>query len=57
MKYVKAQLASIIATLEPVYGIVFAALLLGEIPELRTIVGGAIILLAITYAVSKKQSP
>lgn len=44
MKYIKAQTASIISSLEPVYGIVMAFLFLGEIPSLRTILGGIIIL-------------
>lgn len=46
MKYVKAQTASIIHSLEPVYGILFALVFLRETPTLRTLVGGAIILLA-----------
>jgi drug/metabolite transporter (DMT)-like permease len=46
MTHIKAQLASIIASLEPVYGIVFAIPLLGEIPNARTILGGVIILTA-----------
>lgn len=46
----KAQLASIIASLEPVYGIVFAALLLGEIPEVRTVVGATIVFAAVVLA-------
>lgn len=41
---IKAQLASIIASLEPVYGIIFAFLFLSEIPALRTIMGGCVIL-------------
>lgn len=45
MRYVKAQTASMIHFLEPVYGIIFAFLLLHEIPKLRTIMGGVIILL------------
>ncbi|UCC40596.1 MAG: DMT family transporter [Candidatus Aminicenantes bacterium] len=44
MKYIKAQTASIISSLEPVYGIVMAFLFLQEIPSLRTILGGIIIL-------------
>ncbi len=44
MKRIKAQTASMIHFLEPVYGIIFAFLLLHEIPSLRTITGGAIIL-------------
>lgn len=47
---VKAQTASIISSLEPVYGILFAALLLGEIPALRTLVGGAVILGVVVYS-------
>ena len=45
MKKVKAQTASLIHTLEPVYGIAFAFLFLKEIPSPRTLFGGAVILL------------
>ena len=41
---IKTQLASIITGLEPLYGIIFAAIFLKEIPELRIILGGIIIL-------------
>lgn len=44
VKIIKAHTVSIIATLETVYGIIFAALLLGEIPSTRTVLGGLIIL-------------
>ncbi len=44
MKRIKAQTASIIHFLEPVYGIIFAFFFLHEIPSLRTILGGVIIL-------------
>ena len=44
MRYIEAQTASIISSLEPVYGILFAFLFLEEIPSLRTVAGGAIIL-------------
>lgn len=47
---VKAQTASIIASLEPVYGIFMAALFLDEIPSTRTLLGGAIILATTLYA-------
>lgn len=46
MKYIKAQSASIIHALEPVYGILFAFILLREIPSPRTILGGMVILAA-----------
>ena len=44
MKNVRAQTAGIIASLESVYGIVFAAIIIGEIPSLRELIGGVIIL-------------
>jgi len=44
MREVKAQSASIISSLEPVYGIVLAFFFLHEIPSLRSILGGTIIL-------------
>ncbi len=43
LRDISAHTASVIAALEPVYGIVLALLLLGEIPDLRTLVGGALI--------------
>lgn len=46
LRSVTAQLASLIASLEPVWGIIFALLLLQEIPTGRTLLGGAIILVA-----------
>ncbi len=51
---VKAQKASIIASLEPVYGIVAAILLLGAIPTLKVVIGGVIILGAAFYATVKQ---
>lgn len=44
MKRIKAQTASMIHFLEPVYGIIFAFFFLHEIPSLRIILGGVIIL-------------
>ncbi|MBE3561866.1 MAG: DMT family transporter [Ktedonobacteraceae bacterium] len=46
MRNITAQSASLLASLEPVWGIVFGMLLLHDIPTLRTILGGAIILCA-----------
>ncbi len=48
MRAITAQSASVIASLEPVYGLVLALTLLGEIPAPRTLLGGAIILAAAT---------
>lgn len=50
MRHIKAQTASIIHSLEPVYGIVLAFILLQETPSLRTIVGGIIVLMAAVAA-------
>ena len=47
---VKAQTASVIAALEPVYGIVLALIVLKEIPSARMIAGGGIILGATVWA-------
>ncbi len=41
---VRAETASVIAALEPVYGIALGAAVLGEIPPARTLAGGAVIL-------------
>jgi drug/metabolite transporter (DMT)-like permease len=50
LKSVRAQLAGVIASLEPVYGIVFAFVLLGEKPAWTTLAGGALILAATMVA-------
>ena len=50
MKAIPAQTAAVIASLEPVYGIVLAFAFLGEIPAPRTLLGGAVILAAATVA-------
>ncbi|MGQ9616253.1 MAG: DMT family transporter [Spirochaetota bacterium] len=49
LKYLKTRVASIIACLEPVYGVMFALLLLKEIPGLRVIAGGFIIIIMAIY--------
>ncbi len=53
MRHIKAQTAAIISSLEPVYGIILALLLLHEVPRLRTVLGG-IIILAATFTVTWK---
>ena len=56
LKTVKARIASIIACLEPVYGIVLAILILSEIPGQRALVGGVIVIGTVFYTIlSKKQ--
>jgi len=55
LSHVRAQLASVVAGLESVYGILFAFLLLGEVPAVRTLVGGAVILSAVVLATLKRH--
>ena len=52
---VKARTASIIASLEPVYGILAAAAILGVMPAFREISGGIIILGAALYATARQE--
>jgi drug/metabolite transporter (DMT)-like permease len=40
---VSAHTASVVAALEPVYGIALAVLLLGEVPSPRTLLGASLI--------------
>ncbi|MGH4139515.1 DMT family transporter [Clostridium sp.] len=53
LKNVKTQTAGIISSLEPVYGIFFALLIIGEVPTTREILGGIIILGAALYSTIK----
>jgi drug/metabolite transporter (DMT)-like permease len=53
LKNIKTQTAGIISSLEPVYGIAFAIVLLGEIPTLREVLGGIIILGTVFYSTIK----
>jgi drug/metabolite transporter (DMT)-like permease len=46
MRDISAQLASLSGCVEPVWGIVFALLFLGEVPSGRTLLGGVVILAA-----------
>jgi len=50
LKNIRTQTAGIISSLEPVYGILFAALLLGEVPAPREALGGAVILGTVFYS-------
>jgi drug/metabolite transporter (DMT)-like permease len=50
MRRLSAHTASVVASLEPVYGIALAAWLLHQIPDLRTIAGGALIVAAALVA-------
>ena len=50
MRRVSAHAASVVAALEPVYGIALAAWLLHDVPDGRTLVGGALIVAAALLA-------
>jgi len=50
MQRVSAHTAAVVAALEPVYGIALAAMLLNEIPSVRTLIGGALIVAAAIVA-------
>jgi drug/metabolite transporter (DMT)-like permease len=49
LRAVRARVASVAATLEPVYGVTLALLVLREVPAARTVVGGLVILSAAAW--------
>lgn len=55
LKNVRTQTAGIISSLEPLYGVIFAALLLGEIPGIREVIGGVLILSTAFYTTIKSR--
>ncbi len=55
LRYVRAQLASVTACLEPVYGVLLALALLGEVPGWQILAGGAVILSAALAASLKSR--
>ncbi len=57
MLVIKAQLASVIACLEPVYGILLALAILHEVPSAKEILGGIVIIGAIVYATKRSNEP
>jgi drug/metabolite transporter (DMT)-like permease len=56
LRSVSAHTASVVAALEPIYGIVLASALLGETPDLRTLAGAALIVGAAIYA-TRRAAP
>lgn len=52
-KHVNARTAGIVSGMETVYGILFAALLLGQWPSLREVLGGIVIMGAALYSSRK----
>jgi drug/metabolite transporter (DMT)-like permease len=55
LRFIKAQTASLIATLEPIYGIIAAYFFFREIPNLKTMVGGILILGVAIIAQSRER--
>lgn len=54
-KSVRAQTAGIVSGMETVYGILYALILLGEIPSARELAGGAVILGVAMYSSMKAE--
>ncbi|OWW19909.1 DMT family transporter [Noviherbaspirillum denitrificans] len=50
LRHLRAQTTSVVFGLEPVYGIALAWMLLGEVPSLRTLLGGGLICGAVFLA-------
>jgi drug/metabolite transporter (DMT)-like permease len=57
MKGVGARTASVLSSLEPVYGILLALAFLKESPSLRTVSGGAVVLAAALAATVRARRP
>ncbi|MBV7273988.1 EamA family transporter [Clostridium sp. PL3] len=55
LKNIKTQTAGIISSLEPVYGITLAVFFLREVPNLREVLGGIIILGTVFYSTIKSK--
>ena len=56
LRYVRAHVVSLlIAGLEPVLAIIFALFLLGEVPNLQTLIGGSLIICTTVYIIFKNE--
>lgn len=55
LKNIKTQTAGIIGSLEPLYGIICAILLVNEIPTSKVLIGGIFILGAVIYSTIKSK--
>jgi drug/metabolite transporter (DMT)-like permease len=49
LRTIRASTAGLIASMEPIYGMVFAALFLSEFPAVKTVVGGIIVVGAAVF--------
>lgn len=57
LERLKARTAGIVIALEPVYAIVFAAILFAQYPSARAIAGGIVIIGAIVWSGTRRQPP
>lgn len=57
MRMLSAHTASVVAALEPVYGIALATVLLDEVPDVRTLVGAVLIVGAVLAAGTRAMRP
>ncbi|MCX6854505.1 MAG: DMT family transporter [Verrucomicrobia bacterium] len=57
LRHLRAQTVGVAYGMEPVYGVVFAWLLLHELPSARTLCGGALICGAVLWASFRQSSP
>lgn len=56
LRTIRAQTASVVSCLEPVYGILLAAVFLGEIPSLRQVLGGGLVFACAIWGSLKKEA-
>ena len=56
LRHIRAQVASLlIAGLEPVFAILFALFLLGEVPSVQTLLGGVLIVGTTVFIISRSE--
>ncbi len=55
LKHIPTKTVSMLATIQPIYGLIFSYFLLNEVPDQRTIVGGSLILLVATIETFRTQ--
>ena len=55
LRHLRAQMVGVAFGMEPVYGIIFAWLILGEKPQMQTLLGGMLILSAVILASFKAR--
>ena len=56
LKSLPAHLAGICSSMETVYGILFALILLGEVPSFREVIGALVIIITVFFAQARAES-